>query len=178
MFSHIPTIYAFLYLTQTHSTLEILVFCMFLPVLQIKDKHRKYVHFFYGRYIYIFLNFDASKLFQKILQYITTMRSLTLSLHSVRNQLLAQGPMSQFSISFGRSFMLHSSSSTMSPRLLTHFTSRVLCPTPQGTEHCNRQQFASGLYTRSITSYIAHLLIITYSEKQIQKWEIKTSQQF
>lgn len=63
--------------------------------------------------------------------------TLTLSPHSVRNQLLAQGPMSQFSTSLGRSFMLHSSSSTTSPMLLTHFTSRVLCPTPQGTEHCN-----------------------------------------
>lgn len=61
--------------------------------------------------------------------------TLTRSLHSVRNQLLAQGPMSQFSMSLGRSFMLHSSSSTTSPMLLTHFTSRVLCPTPQGTEH-------------------------------------------
>lgn len=61
--------------------------------------------------------------------------TLTLSLHSVRNQLFAQGPMSQFSMSFGRSFMLHSSSPTTSPRLLTHFTSRVRCPTPQGTEH-------------------------------------------
>lgn len=61
--------------------------------------------------------------------------TLTLSLHSVRNQLLAQGPTSQFSMSFGRSFMLHSSSSTTSPMLLTHFTSRVRWPTPQGTEH-------------------------------------------
>lgn len=101
--------------------------------------------------VYVFFNSDAPKLFQKIWQHTEIMGSLTLSLHSVRNQLLAQGPMSQFSISFGRSFMLHSSSSTMSPRLLTHFTSRVLCPTPQGTEHCNKWQVVSGLWAVILT---------------------------
>lgn len=60
----------------------------------------------------------------------------TLLPHSVKNQLLAQAPISQFSASMGRRFMLHSSSGTKSPTLLTQHTSRDLWPSPHGTEHC------------------------------------------
>ena len=51
------------------------------------------------------------------------------------NQLRAQAPRSQFCSVSGLRFMLHSSSSSTSPRLFTHTTSLLRWPTPQGTEH-------------------------------------------
>lgn len=79
----------------------------------------------------------------------------TLFPHSVKNQLLAQGPMSQFSLSLGRSFMLHSSSDTKSPTLLTQCTSLVLWPTPQGTEHWGNTGWTVKYYRGSF-QFISH----------------------
>lgn len=78
--------------------------------------------------------------------------------------------MSQFSMSFGRSFMLHSSSSTTSPRLLTHFTSRVLCPTPQGTEHWKTGSFCEQDGKRQLRPLSSRGALIPVTCPQTEAW--------
>lgn len=65
---------------------------------------------------------------------------LTVLDHSVKYQLVTQGPMLHSSLPSGRRRALHSLSFTTLPWSLTQRTARVLLPTPQSTEHCRNGQ--------------------------------------
>lgn len=65
---------------------------------------------------------------------------LTVLDQSVKYQLVTHGPMLHSSVPCGRALELHSFSFTALPSSLTQRTLLVLLPTPQSTEHCNRQR--------------------------------------
>lgn len=65
---------------------------------------------------------------------------LTVLDQSVKYQLVTQGPMLHSSLPWGRNLELHSLSFTTLPWSLTQLTLLVLLPTPQSTEHCDRER--------------------------------------